>query len=283
MRTALVLAALAISTVPAAALDCAKATNRTEKLICGHADLRQADEAMSRAYFKLLKQAPEKDSRDALEMSQKRWVDAREKQFASPPDNDTDTPALDEHDLMRKITAARTDALSNASAFDSKTPALLAALAQQKKDADGYKGGPFAGFDTDCSFLPPGWGDGDYLCITTQTYQNKDRVCTVATEWASGHTTDVRTVSNVVNGSLKPVASCASGYSDVDGPKCPDADDADAAAHWDRSPDPSKIKTTAPSPSLPKLDPEADSFSPQDTTWLKACLTDPSYPPASKP
>ena len=270
------------------ALHCAKAVSRAEKLICGRADLRAADASLNKAYADLLRQAPDKEIADALRMSQRRWLKARDEEFSTPV-QDADDSALDERARLLDMIGNRAGALSQRVPVDkakggARVPYMLAALAQQRKDAATTTGGAHAGFDTSCFFAPPGFGDGEYICLGSQSYQNKDRICTIETDWASGHSTEYRTVSRVVNGRARPVAKCAIGYASTQFP-CSDDFEADdqSKARWDR-----QVKQAtgnggaAPRAALLKLDPDAPNASPQDTPWLKACLGDPNYPATPK-
>ncbi len=62
---------------PAAAFDCGKAQSKVEKAICAAPKLRAADDAMSKAYSKL-KDAADVTAKDALRISQLRWIKRRE-------------------------------------------------------------------------------------------------------------------------------------------------------------------------------------------------------------
>ena len=52
-------------------LDCAKASTPVEKLFCVTPELNKADEAMSAAYFKLVRSATNPEFHDALIRSQR--------------------------------------------------------------------------------------------------------------------------------------------------------------------------------------------------------------------
>ena len=62
---------------PAAALDCAKASQPIEKMLCSTAELRKADDDMSAAYFKLLRETTYPDFHVTLIRSQQRWLKER--------------------------------------------------------------------------------------------------------------------------------------------------------------------------------------------------------------
>lgn len=261
------LAILAFGTTSASALDCKSASTGAEKLVCSDAKLRDADKAMSAAYFKLVKKATDEDSRAALLASQKRWLKARDDEFEAPAKNDNGEER-DDHALMLRILTDRTKGLS---ASEGGQPQFLAVIAQQKKAAASITGGPFSGFDTSCFFAPAGFGDGVYVCTGTQSYQNNDRVCATSSEWASGQGTETRSISTVSGGQLKPVATCEAGAST---PACPEM-----GARWTLTPDTAPSASAAKPAALAKYDPDVSGLSLEDTPWLKACLTDPNYPP----
>lgn len=262
-----------------AGLDCGKASSRVERLTCRHADLREADRSLGRAYLKLLKDAPDEEIREALKMSQRRWLKEREKEFSGSASGQDGESSRDDHALMLRIVRDRTSALSRTGG-PGKPNVFIKAMLQQRADAADTTGGPFAGYQTSCFFLPAGWGDGGYLCLTGQSYQNGDRVCGVSTDWASGHVTEYRTISKVVDGRLKAVATCSTGYADTKF-QCPEdsGQDVKSEARWNLEPE---AATDLPEARV-KLDPDADSVSPKETPWLKSCLTDPAYPAAPKP
>ena len=69
----LALGALALANAsPVHALDCRNASLPVEKLFCATPELKQADEAMSAAYFKLLRETADPDFHAALIRSQRR-------------------------------------------------------------------------------------------------------------------------------------------------------------------------------------------------------------------
>ena len=72
------LGALAVANPsPVHALDCRKASLPVEKLICATPELKQADDAMSAAYLKLLRTTADPDFHEGLIRSQRRWVEER--------------------------------------------------------------------------------------------------------------------------------------------------------------------------------------------------------------
>jgi uncharacterized protein len=78
LNSTLILTALCVGyALPVHALDCAKASQPVEKLFCGTTKLKQADDAMSAAYFKLLRETTDPEFHDALIRSRRRWSVAR--------------------------------------------------------------------------------------------------------------------------------------------------------------------------------------------------------------
>ncbi len=63
---------------PAAAFDCGKAQTKVEKIICADAKLKSADDMMSGAYAKLKDSLEAKTEKEALRISQLRWIKQRE-------------------------------------------------------------------------------------------------------------------------------------------------------------------------------------------------------------
>lgn len=87
------------------ALDCTKASSPVDKLICATPSLKQADEAMGQAYFKLLRETDNPDYHEALIRSQRRWLKAR----ADSPDRfeQDDNGKTDGRKALLQITNAR--------------------------------------------------------------------------------------------------------------------------------------------------------------------------------
>src|SRR4051812_25402698 len=79
MRVVLVLmsAVWAAARQPAQAIDCAKASSKTEKIICATPQLKKADDAMGAAYYALLRRTTDPDYHEALIRSQRRWLKDR--------------------------------------------------------------------------------------------------------------------------------------------------------------------------------------------------------------
>ena len=75
-RLALTFALLAVAP-QAQAFDCAKATTKVEKAICADPKLKSADDAMTAVYVKL-KEASDSAAKDAMRISQLRWIKRRE-------------------------------------------------------------------------------------------------------------------------------------------------------------------------------------------------------------
>jgi len=276
---AAIFAALIGSSLPAKAIDCARASKRIEKMICGDTKLKAADAALNAAYVAFLRSAPDRETRDLIIASQRRWLKARDGEFDAAPDQEagaSDGEPRDEAAVLLSAIERRKNSITGTTYF----PGLAAVIKKQRANAAMYTGGPYAGYQTDCWFAPRGFGNGDYLCLGTETFQNRDRICRSATSWASGHTTEYRTVADVVGSGVRLKATCATGYESTDEP-CPEPGLDEG--HWNMKP-----VATGDTPEftlkgrehLQKYDPDASSMG---EPWLRDCLTDPNYPaPGSK-
>jgi uncharacterized protein YecT (DUF1311 family) len=270
----LVLAAVVVAhSFPAQALDCAKASLPVEKLFCATPELKKADEAMSAAYFKLLRETTDPEFHEALIRSQRRWLEVRSHgvdRFGAAEDDAR--AQTDDRKVLLKMTRDRLAFL--------QTAASIRTMEEQRKIALKDGGGPFAGYQpADCVFVPPPYGDWNYLCLGTVHRQHNDRICSLTTSWAR-HTTEYRFVSVLKNGKPEPVASCAADYADTS-ERCPEPDDDDEAkalAHWNMNPKPSGDYLPAPRAGLWKYDPDIEA----DLTgqpWMNECLSASIYPP----
>lgn len=265
--------ALLVTAASAHAIDCKKASTRVEHTICADEKLKTADAEMGKAYAAVMQQAGnDNELRAMLVRSQKRWIEAREKSFADPIDfsGAPNTKAL-RTSLLQAI-RQRTETLSERG---KAAPRLLEAALEQRKFLAQFTGGPFAGFQTGCDFLPHDQ-QLSYGCFSERRYQNQDRVCTLKDDWASGGYYQTRLVGNIVQGRLETVAACGDGSEG--GSPCPDEDASrKATAGWNLHPGRPALAPTA----LPKLDAEAE-LGAEDTSWLRACLTDSRYPRAAR-
>lgn len=241
--TAIAAAVLAVFAQPtmAHAINCSKATSTIDRMICSDTQLRSADAALNAAYSKTLKAAGDEQIRTMLVASQKRWLGQRDEQLGHLDEYGDDAPDAETwREIVLKAINERTSDLARSSDVDPKLPQLVAAAQEQRRVAARFTGGPFAGFNTSCDFLPTGGGSSySYGCFGQRRFQNRDKVCTVAQDWASGSVSDTRSEGKVVNGKLRTV----------------EADDDEEA----------------PAAPLPALDAEADFEI--DTQWLSACLT----------
>jgi uncharacterized protein YecT (DUF1311 family) len=255
---------------PVPALDCAKASQPVEKLLCASPELKQADDAMSAAYFKLLRETTAPEFHEALIRSQRRWSELRSRgvdRFGAAEGDKTD-----DREVLLKMTNDRLD-------FLRRTEPIRTMQAQQKI-ASKDSGGSFAGYETSCSFLPPPYGNWNYACWGAAHRQHHDRICSTGMQWASGHMTEYRLVSLLKNGEPKPVASCSTGYAGTNEP-CPEPDDDSAAralAHWNTNPQPSNDLPAPHAGNLWKYEPDIDPKI-TDQPWMRDCLFAPVYPP----
>jgi hypothetical protein len=151
-------------------------------------------------------------------------------------------------------------------------------MEQERKIAAQDSGGKFAGYKNGCNFLPPPYADWAYICWSEMHRQHHDRICSSATEWASGHTTEYHLVSVLKNGTPDVVAACSTGYASTDA-QCPDPDDdaeTKAISHWNTKPEASDY---LPKPDdLWKYDPDVEpDFIAQ--AWMNDCVSAATYPP----
>src|SRR5580698_11368942 len=110
---------------PAAALGCARAAKPIEKMLCSTAELRKADDDMSAAYVKLLRETTDADFHAALIQSQQRWLEARlrgPQRFGA-----ADGDKTDDRVVVHKWSRERRDVLANGR--------LIRALEEQRKIA----------------------------------------------------------------------------------------------------------------------------------------------------
>ncbi|MGE8658539.1 MAG: lysozyme inhibitor LprI family protein [Achromobacter sp.] len=268
-RAAQLLGLVGISVVSASAsaINCQKAGNPAEKLICSDRAAVAADAELNRAYAALLKQAPDAEIRTMLVDSQRRWVAARDLRLeglASDPESlpGDKTPAAVAADLIR----ARASEFKERSKGDN-LPRMIRVALDQREFRKQFTGGPYSGYDASCDVLPPDYKY--YACFATRHYQNHDRVCSTDEYWATGSVYVQRYVAKVMDNKPVPVASCSYNGNDEN---CPGsiADD----ARWNTGP---KVRAaTYPSKPLPQVDGEVDDS--DDYDWIKACLTDSNFP-----
>jgi uncharacterized protein YecT (DUF1311 family) len=267
--SALVLVACAVMPSTAVhALDCAKASLEAEKLICAFPEAKKADEAMSAAYLALLRRTADPEFHAALIHSQRRWIEARSRGVPRIDGQGDDEP--DDRKVLLKMTRDRLTFL--------KGDGPIHAMEQQRKFASRESGGPFAGFEGSCGFMPRRFGNWEYVCWIATHRQHKDRICSVGEEWATGHTTERRLVSVVTNGEPKPIASCYTGYAGLNCPDPENLSNGEAAAHWNTNPRISFGDLGLPRAGhLWKYDPDGPAG--YDEPWMQDCLFAPSYPP----
>lgn len=253
---------LALAT-PSWAIDCTKASEAIDKKICGNAGLKAADAAMGQAYAALIKTAPDPEIRAMLVNSQRRWIAARNDRLGS----NTAGPAIPIAEIRRAM-VERTVRLN-----DRSDKGFVARAQGQRRFLGKYTGGTFAGFDTRCEFIP---NDRDqssysYQCYGAVHVRNKDRLCSLSTEWATWSLYQYYAVSTIEGDKAKASALC----SDQSGDICNDSQ----KTAWVR--DPGADQNFPPlKADFPKLDAEgAWPIETSDATWFDQCLTSPTYPP----
>ena len=154
-------------------------------------------------------------------------------------------------------------------------------MEKQQATVSRISGGRFAGFDTSCSILSPPFSDWSYACFGTEHRQHRERICSLRTDWASGHSTHYRLLSVVTNGEPKAVASCSYGYAETT-ELCPHSDDdpeIKAIAHWNTNPKPENSYPVSRVGALWKYDPDFDLYDDDTQPWMHDCLFAVSYPP----
>jgi uncharacterized protein YecT (DUF1311 family) len=275
-------ATLCALTAPSFALDCSKATTDVEHQMCGNKALRRTDDEMSAAYAKLLRTVDDPDIHAALIESQRRWIKARDTGINNPAtiegsgvDDDSTPPSFAE--VLTGVTGDRTAFLKQKS---GGKPAFVAKALAQRKALGASGTGPWAGFSSDCYFIPDRQHPNDYTysCFGSMSRQNGDRVCTETNDFASYTSQTLRTVVNIVDGRAQVRAKCGFNYNGIK--ECP-GDTVDKTAPdggWDMTPDASK---DTPGKAALKLDPEA-SETVADADWMNACLADKSFPAGAK-
>jgi uncharacterized protein YecT (DUF1311 family) len=252
------------------ALDCAKASSRVDKLICATPELKKTDEAMSAAYFKLLRETTDPDFHEALIRSQRRWLDVR----SDGPDRfgQAESDTTDDRDVLLKMTRERLTTLRTA------RPTHMLELQRKLASEDGTS--RFAGYKTYCVLQPPPYGNWTYECWGVTLRQHNDRICSSMMSWASGHMSEDRAVGALTNGQTRLVATCSTGDSTTND-RCPEAD-ADVwtklDSHWNTNPDSPELLSTADLTSLWKFDPDIDPTA-TDRAWMHDCLFSATYPP----
>lgn len=251
------------------ALDCAKVSTPVEKSLCASPDLKRADAAMGAEYFKLLRRTTDPEFHDALIRSQRRWLTARSRGLGVSDSDDV----ADQREALLKVTRDRADFL--------RAAGPIRAMERQREVASTDSGGSFAGFRTSCYFLPPPHSEWIYACFGTVHRQHRDRICSLTTDWASGHESEYRLVSVVGSSTPTPVASCSIGYAATT-ERCPDAADdaaATADARWNTKPG-SRDGSSAPGTGgLWKYDPDIQGDI-ADQPWMHECLSAAVYPPS---
>lgn len=267
------LAGLAVLPGLAQAMDCKKASSSIEHLICADPRLVAADAAMGKAYSAALKTTNDEQIRTMLITSQRRWVAARDNRFGDL-DNSVDGQTgegyskEDQRTIVLKAMQQRTRRLGDMSKATPKQPQLIQVALGERAFASHFTGGPFAGFDTSCDFLPQS-GEYSYGCFGTRVYQNNARICSISQDWASGSVYETRAVADVVDGKAKLIATCKADQNDCS--------PGDSAWSGTLDTDTQHAYESRGTTALAKLDAEVDT---EEGEWLQSCLTDPHFPAA---
>ncbi|CAO3427819.1 hypothetical protein [Azospirillum endophyticum] len=264
---------------PARAIDCRKATTAIDHMICGDKALQKADAVLGSAYSAILKAAPDAEIRAMLVASEKRWLARRDDRLGHFSETDDAPDAETQRKILFDAIQARTRELTRRAKGEAGEPNLIAVARDQRRFASRFTGGLFSGFSTSCDFLP-GSDSYTYGCFGTQSYQNRDRVCALTRDWASGSVSETHTVGQVVDGKVTIVASCSIGSGDA-GATCPDPDaSAGQRGHWQKPVADATTPEAPPDKPQPQIDAEFQR-DPEDT-WISDCLIKPTYPPADR-
>ncbi|MDR9850868.1 lysozyme inhibitor LprI family protein [Herbaspirillum huttiense] len=258
------------------AINCQRASSDVEHLICSNPAIVRADADMNRAYAAILKAAPDAEIHDMLVASQKRWIAAREAAFgdldrATNGQTGETYPKDMQRKMVLKAIRGRTDQLKRRSDHEPGQFHFIQAALDQRRYASQFPRGDFTGFATECFFYPRNQnGSGDnygYACLGTIQYQNKERICSETSEWATYRVYTTRTVATLVAGVPKIVASCKDETCSGQGGDTASGAQAEAAGGG-----------IVLDPPLPKLDAEV-SGSPADDhdSWINPCLTDKKF------
>jgi uncharacterized protein YecT (DUF1311 family) len=249
--------------VPAAAIDCVKASNTVEKRICANPGLKNADAAMGQAYTALLKRAPDAEIRTMLVKSQRRWIEARNEELDA--DLNGKPIAISE---LRDAILSRTRRLN-----DTSKGGMIAAALEQRRYFGQFPPAEFAGFNTYCDFIPANRDgkDTSYQCYGAVHVQKGAVICDVSFDWATFALYVHYGVSRVVNGVAAPAAYCDGQSEHGCEAGSPDWQFASAGRSFDNFPKPGK--------GMDKID--AEGISPINSDyapWLKACVNKPTFP-----
>jgi uncharacterized protein YecT (DUF1311 family) len=261
-------ALLVLPSSPLYAIDCAKASTPVAALICATPELKKADDEMSTAYFKLLRETTDPDFHNALIRSQLRWLKARETgpQRFGAAEGDT----TDDRKVLRDMTNSRSSFLQKGEP--------IRRMEWQRKLVSKDGGGAFAGYSVGCSLLPPPYGGWSYECWGDLHRQHNDRVCSSIAMWASGHLTDYRLVRLMRGRNLEVSATCSIGYASTTEP-CPSRDSPSPDAHWNITPGPLPDWLLGGMKELWKFDPDVPEFEDvSNKEWMNECLFSPVYP-----
>lgn len=280
--TFLTIASLTCLAGSAHAIDCSRAKQAIERLICDTPALKTADAAMNRAYLRLLKSSPDGAMQRLVIASQRRWLAARDRQpDITAPTDDTDEREAEIAILLTEI-ASRRDSLMAKPDGHGKAP-LVMQIESEKSFAAQFRGGRFGGYTTDCFFTPRPYGAGGYACTGTEAIQNGNRVCSSTIEWTSGRQFERRRVADIALGKPKIIATCDT--NDGSGQQCPAADapepdDGAPDVGWDLNPTPDDEDADGDGVPASKFDADYPSSHRSDgSDWMQQCLTDANYPP----
>lgn len=252
------------------AIDCTKAAAAAEKLICSDPDLRKADDRLNNAFDAAMKAALDREAKDAILFSQRRWINARESYFGQ------ENQKSEAHALQARMTVAVNKRIARLSVrLTSGQEGLIERIQKYRAFLSKFSGGVFAGNTIQCRMARSTDREVgvEYICEGATTYQNGDRICQLRVDCGQGciFEHDFRTVADVVGGEPRIRATCMTNHGN-----CPDDYD-DGGPGWDwawTEKESYPLPERKENPAARKIDVDAMFVE----GWISYCLTDPNFP-----
>ncbi len=252
------------------AIDCTKAATVAERLICSNPDLRKADDRLNNAFDAAMKAAPDREAKDAILYSQRRWIKARESYFGQEQQK-SEAPAFQAR--MTVAVNKRIEWLSVRPTSDQE--GLIGRIQKYRAFLSEFTGGAYAGNSIQCRMARSTDKEVgvEYICEGATTYQNGDRICRLRTDCGHGcvFEHDFRTVADVFGGEPRIRATCMTNHGN-----CPDDYD-DGGPGWDREWTEKELyplQEKQNNPATRRINTDAMSVEP----WISFCLKDPNFP-----
>ncbi|MBX8490846.1 hypothetical protein K5D34_04690 [Pseudomonas cichorii] len=114
---------------------------------------------------------------------------------------------------MLKAIQDRTRQLGRISDQASPKPELVKRAIDQSKFDAGFTGGRYAGSNVSCEFVPQADAYA-YGCFGTRFHQNKNRVCSLSQDRASGDLYQTLALADIVDRKPKLILTCKPGIKD---------------------------------------------------------------------